>query len=267
MNSYIVKSSILHLLLISLLVITHPLQKAELPSFDVRIAGPLEIGSNEPVEKDVKVQRMPLLSIPQAKIKQDSPLRLPDRFYEYNTMDTEKGEDKTDAGEPTRAHGKAEGVEAPSVNKEIGGISEKEKEGFPGRGIGSKFLFDRETIEKFAKRGSPDSKSLTFDAPEFKHRGYMRMLKQRIEAIWVYPSDAIRQGISGDLYIKFSINKDGSLGNIELIRTSGHRSLDEAAIKAIKDAQPFWPLPDDWKGDDLIINGHFIYILGETMVM
>jgi len=130
------------------------------------------------------------------------------------------------------------------------------------------FLFDRETIERFAKKQfSGDKKGLSFDAPEFRHRGYMRMLKQRIESIWKYPEDAARQGLSGDLYITFSIKRDGSLDRVELIRTSGYRSLDEAAIKAITDAQPFWPLPEDWQKDTLVINGHFIYILGNTVIM
>jgi protein TonB len=95
----------------------------------------------------------------------------------------------------------------------------------------------------------------------------MRMLKERIESIWKYPKKAARQGISGDLYMQFTIKKDGSLGNVELLRTSGHSELDDAAVKAIKRAAPFWPLPEDWDKDDLEIKGHFIYVFGGTMAM
>ncbi|UCH82487.1 MAG: energy transducer TonB [Nitrospiraceae bacterium] len=128
-------------------------------------------------------------------------------------------------------------------------------------------LFDRNTINKYASKGPSQSKGLTFDAPEFKNRGYMRLLKDKIENIWKYPKGAARLGRSGDLYILFSIKRDGRLGKVELVRTSGYRELDEAAIKAVKDAQPYWPLPDDWEKDELDINGHFIYVFGTTYLM
>ncbi len=128
-------------------------------------------------------------------------------------------------------------------------------------------LFDRKTIDKYASKGPLKSKGLTFDAPEFKNRGYMRLLKDKIENIWKYPKEAARLGKSGDLYIHFSIKRDGRLGKVELIRTSGYRELDESAIKALKEAQPYWPLPDDWENDELNINGHFIYVYGTTYLM
>ena len=46
---------------------------------------------------------------------------------------------------------------------------------------------------------------------------------------------------------------------MELVRTSGYRSLDEAAMKALKDVAPYWPLPEDWKEEELTVKGHFIY--------
>jgi protein TonB len=128
-------------------------------------------------------------------------------------------------------------------------------------------LFDREVIEKYARQAPKPEKGLTFDVSEFRHRGYMRMLKEKIESIWKYPKDAVRQKKSGDLYIKFSIKRDGDLGEVEILRTSGYVSLDNAAVQALKDAEPFWPLPDDWPGDQLEIKGHFIYLFGRTYVM
>ena len=133
------------------------------------------------------------------------------------------------------------------------------------------FLFDKETIEKYAQKKTEEAKGekkgLTFDAPELQHRGYMRKLKEKIESIWKYPEEAARRGMSGDLYIKFSIHKDGGLGEIELIRTSGYSDFDKAAIKALKDAAPYWPLPDDMKEGELSITGHFIYVFGTPYVM
>lgn len=143
----------------------------------------------------------------------------------------------------------------------------------PGTGGGLSFplkigdLFDREIIAKSAKKEDEQKKSsVTFDAKEFKYYGYMQRLKEKIEGIWQYPSDAAMRGIYGDLYINFTIKKDGSLGSVDLFRTSGYRSLDEAAIKALRDAAPYWPLPEEWKEDGLTIKGHFIYTLYGTYI-
>ena len=102
---------------------------------------------------------------------------------------------------------------------------------------------------------------ITFDTREFKYQGYMARLKEKIESIWQYPRSAAERGIYGDLYIRFSIKKDGSLGRVDLVRTSGYRDLDEAAFKALRDASPFWPLPKEWDTEEFIIEGHFIYTL------
>ncbi|MDP2279356.1 MAG: TonB family protein, partial [Nitrospirota bacterium] len=119
----------------------------------------------------------------------------------------------------------------------------------------------KEAAEKFANK-TEDQKaksSITFDVKGFKYDGYMMRLKDKIEGIWQYPSDAAMRGIYGDLYLSFTIKKNGTLSKVELVRTSGYRSLDDAAIKALKDAEPYWPLPEDWKEEELTVKGHFMY--------
>ena len=127
-------------------------------------------------------------------------------------------------------------------------------------------IFDKEIISKLSKdkvirQEIKSSHGLSFSTKEFNDWGYLQRLKEKIERVWQYPPEAAEKGIFGDLYIKFSIDKKGKLISIELLRTSGYRMLDEAAIKALKDAEPFWPLPDDWQKESLTITGHFIYVL------
>ncbi|MFQ3573628.1 MAG: energy transducer TonB [Thermodesulfovibrionales bacterium] len=123
-------------------------------------------------------------------------------------------------------------------------------------------LFDRNILRDIAKTTKPDIKkddSITFDTKEFKYHGYLRRLKDRIEGVWRYPQEAAERGVYGDLYIKFTIKKNGRLGDVQLMRTSGHRLLDEAALKALRDADPFWPLPDELGRESFTITGHFVY--------
>jgi protein TonB len=125
-------------------------------------------------------------------------------------------------------------------------------------------LLDREVIQRIVKAERPtpaEEAGITFDSAEFMYRSYMRRLKEHIEDIWMYPPDAARRKIYGDLYITFVIRKDGSLGSMRLTRTSGHGELDDAAIKALRDSAPFWPLPEGWGKEALTIDGHFIYSL------
>lgn len=127
-------------------------------------------------------------------------------------------------------------------------------------------LFDRKIIGDAADKGPGGVKgkkdeAITFDTKEYRYAGYMRKLKEKIESIWEYPADARRRGLYGDLRVRFTIKKDGRLASIELERTSGYKSLDDAAIKALKDGEPYWPLPDEWEMDTYTINGHFVYTL------
>jgi protein TonB len=132
-----------------------------------------------------------------------------------------------------------------------------------GEGLGDK-LFDRDVlagaIEKGRKPKPPES-SVTFDTKEIRHWGYMQRLKERIEYVWEYPPEAAARGIYGDLVIRFVIKEDGNLGAVELVRTSGWRDLDSAAMQALRDGAPYWPLPGEWGTSSLAVTGHFIYTI------
>ncbi|MEW6109643.1 MAG: TonB family protein [Nitrospirota bacterium] len=124
-------------------------------------------------------------------------------------------------------------------------------------------IFDRGIIGDIAKKDSGQEmkkdNSITFDTAEYRYAGYMKKLKEKIESIWVYPPEASKRGIYGDLKIRFTIKKNGKLGAVELVRTSGFKMLDDAAIQALKDGEPYWPLPDEWGMESYTIMGHFIY--------
>ncbi len=240
-NYYIVVSILSHLLLLGFFAVAHPAPEIVVSIFNVEIIGPFEIPTSPP-KKTLK----PRITKKRSSVKYRYPKpHLPELLPE--TIQAEETESTTQTAADLDNSGQLNGDELSSVPWSS--------------------LFDKETIERFARKSLSREKNLTFDTSEFKHRGYMRMLKQRIESIWKYPREAARRGISGDLYIRFVIKKDGRLGDVELLRTSGYRYLDKAAIKAVKDAGPFWPLPEDWENDDLEIKGYFIYILGSTYVM
>jgi protein TonB len=150
--------------------------------------------------------------------------------------------------------------------KEKGGIFSKDALR-PDHSVREK-LFDKDIIgdiakkdfDKFDEKADTDN-SITFDTKEYRYAGYLKKLKERIQGIWVYPPEASARGIYGDLRIRFTIKKNGKLGEIELVRTSGYKMLDDAAMKALKNGEPYWPLPDDWGVESYTIVGHFVYYI------
>jgi protein TonB len=130
-------------------------------------------------------------------------------------------------------------------------------------GLGDR-LFDPDVLAGVVDKGrkpKPPESSVTFDTEEIRHWGYMQRLKERIEYVWEYPPEAAGKGIYGDLLVRFVIKEDGSLGAVELVRTSGWRDLDSAAMQALRDGSPYWPLPGEWGTNSLTVTGHFIYTL------
>lgn len=148
----------------------------------------------------------------------------------------------------------APGVTAPRPPQEVTS---------PGRVLGPRALYDtevidataRESLEKEAREGD----GVTFSTKDMMYRGYLDMLRQKVESIWSYPPEAAERGLYGDLIIRFVILKDGSLGEIKVLRTSGYSMLDEAALEALRDGVPYWPLPKGWERASLPITGRFIY--------
>ena len=60
-----------------------------------------------------------------------------------------------------------------------------------------------------------------------------------------YPDDARREGLSGKLVMDVTMNADGTVRNINILRPSGHAVIDEAAIRIVNLAAPFAPFPSE----------------------
>jgi len=169
--------------------------------------------------------------------------------------------------EPMRSHeqGIAQEEQRTVIKGNESGNSSPPGQGGPSAGTMRERLFDREIIAKLTPKKSEDN-GITFDTKEYKYYGYMQRLREKIEGIWKYPAEAAERKINGELYIRFTIKKDGSLGAVELVHTSGYKILDDAALTALRDADPYWPLPDSWNEDSLTITGHFVYYFNNTYI-
>lgn len=264
-SRYIAISVVIHLLFAVLLLRTSLTSNNRPTIFDVAIVDPLEMYKPPIIKKQKPAvrKRKPALvkrrrTSPEKKLAPESDLTPETMFGKGTDIPPRENNKSTDIiSDPQKA------LTSSSSKKRNGAfLSEEDTPGiFP-----PSYLFDKGTIEKYARKARSPQKGLTFDTSEFRHRGYLRMLREKIERVWKYPREASKLGISGDLYVRFVIKKDGKLGKVDVVRTSGYRDLDEAVVKALKNGEPYWPLPKDWKDEDLAINGHFLYIFGGTYI-
>ena len=136
----------------------------------------------------------------------------------------------------------------------------------PKTGVSSSLaLLDGFNPEHFASLNTEDLESIDDDIPisldttEVKYASYFARIKHQIERVWIYPSEAVQRGISGDLTLTFRISKDGNLLGVRLLNRSGYEILDVSALKAIKQAAPFYPFPATIDREKLSVQANFIY--------
>jgi TonB family protein len=104
-----------------------------------------------------------------------------------------------------------------------------------------------------------DNKPIPFDTKEVKYVSYFNRIKQQIQQVWIYPIQATKKKISGQLTLKFEISRDGNLIGVQLTNSSGSSILDIAAIKSVKEAAPYYPFPMKIKKKKLSILATFVY--------
>lgn len=91
---------------------------------------------------------------------------------------------------------------------------------------------------------------------EFRFARYVEDWRLKVERIGElnYPQAARDQRLYGSLVVTVSIKADGSLEKVEVNRPSGHKILDDAAVRIVKLAAPFAPFPADISKDTDILS-------------
>lgn len=110
------------------------------------------------------------------------------------------------------------------------------------------------------ERARGNGETVRLDTREPKYISYFASIKRAIEIVWEYPEPALRHGLQGKLVLEFTILGNGQLDRTRLIRSSGFRVLDEEAMRAVRAASPFRPIPP-WIGKNrLEIIASFEYL-------
>ena len=118
----------------------------------------------------------------------------------------------------------------------------------------------------YAKR--PKRKFVSANTQEYEYASYMRGWVARVERIGNlnYPDEARRRNLLGQLVLTVAVRRDGTIERIDVVQPSGYPILDEAAIRTVRLAEPFGPLPETKDGTDILhITRTWQYLPGNVM--
>jgi protein TonB len=102
----------------------------------------------------------------------------------------------------------------------------------------------------------PKRKFIGARASEYRFAHYVDNWRVKIERIGNlnYPEEAKTRKIYGSLQLTVAIKADGEVESVEINRSSGHRFLDQAAIRIVRLAAPFDRFPDNIRSDTDILH-------------
>ena len=100
----------------------------------------------------------------------------------------------------------------------------------------------------------PRKKFIGARAKEHRFAQYVEDWRLKVERVGTlnYPEEA-RGRVYGSLLLSVTISADGAVDRVAVHRSSGHKLLDEAAVRIVRLAAPFAPFPPDIARDTDVI--------------
>lgn len=214
-------------------LITPPAEVAEPEPVTEPVSEPEPEPTPEP-EPEPETRPEPEPEIADEKITRDNA----ERQVESAEAETETLESADELAEPATPRPSAQQMMA-QARSEISSLQDQ-------LARSSKALSDR-----------PKKRRISASTKEFAAAAYMRAWEMKVERIgnMNYPQEAREKGINGSLMLSVDIRPDGSVpaDGIVVSRSSGHKVLDDAAIKIVRLGAPYAEIPEDvLKDNDML---------------
>ncbi len=119
--------------------------------------------------------------------------------------------------------------------------------------------------QAYAKR--PHKKFISANTKEYAYAAYMAAWVARVERIGNlnYPDEARREHMHGQLVLTVALDRKGAIKSVDVIHSSGHKLLDDAAMRIVRLAAPFPPIPKDEGIDELYITRTWQFLPGDIL--
>lgn len=101
------------------------------------------------------------------------------------------------------------------------------------------------------KAQRPRLKFVSATTQEYRYAAYMEAWRAKVERIGNlnYPDEARQKKLSGALLLDVALRPDGSVLEVIVRRSSGHKVLDDAAVRIVELAGPYAKFPDEIRHD------------------
>lgn len=98
-----------------------------------------------------------------------------------------------------------------------------------------------------AKSKLPRRKWISANTRQYEYAAYMQAWVAKVERVGNlnYPEEIRRQKLVGELIMTVAIRQDGSVESIDISKSSGKTQLDQAAVRIVRLAGPYSPLPQN----------------------
>ncbi|PPU93145.1 cell envelope integrity protein TolA [Xanthomonas albilineans] len=120
--------------------------------------------------------------------------------------------------------------------------------------------------EQYAKR--PNRKFVSASTREYAYANYLRAWVDRAEHVGNlnYPDDVRRRQLGGQVVISVGVRRDGSVESSRILRSSGVPMLDAAALRIVRLAQPYPPLPHTHDNIDILqVTRTWVFLPGGSL--
>lgn len=113
---------------------------------------------------------------------------------------------------------------------------------------------EEERTSVFGNR--PRRKAISSSTREYKYATYLEGWRRKVEQVGNlnYPEEARRKQLYGNLILRVAVRADGSVEQIQVLRSSGFPVLDQAATHIVELSAPFAPFPADIKADTDVLD-------------
>jgi protein TonB len=141
------------------------------------------------------------------------------------------------------------------INREEQELTQQESTSLLQRNLEIASLEARLAQEKqrYAKR--PRKKQLTAaSTQQADDAAYLDAWRTRVETVGNQDYETLGvDRLYGELRLMVALNADGTINNIQILKSSGHKAIDDAAIKVVRKAAPFDAFPPELRKETDIL--------------
>jgi len=118
-------------------------------------------------------------------------------------------------------------------------------------------------------QSQPRHKYVNARTREYRYALYMDEWRAKVERIGNlnYPEEAKRRRLAGSLVLDVALRHDGSVARVEVLRSSGHKLLDDAARRIVELASPFAAFTPEMRAETDVLHITRTWKFNESSVL